>query len=83
MLMTINSGNVAGCDYRQDDIVHLVSHAQTIRDKGQQFVFSNFHAVKNFAEFFNDLNRLTEIDWKIFFEAPLYGGMVQVLFQSP
>ena len=22
MLMTINSGNVPGCDYRQDDIVH-------------------------------------------------------------
>src|SRR5215203_696208 len=23
MLRTINSGNVPGCDYRQDDIVHL------------------------------------------------------------
>ena len=39
MLMTINSGNVAGCDYRQDDIVHLVSQAQTVRDGGHQFVF--------------------------------------------
>jgi ssDNA thymidine ADP-ribosyltransferase, DarT len=31
MLFAINNGNVAGCDYRQDDIVHLVSNAQAIR----------------------------------------------------
>jgi hypothetical protein len=74
MLMTINSGNVAGCDYRQDDIVHLASNAQIIRDGGHQFVFSDLHAAKDFAEFFSDLAQLDQIDWRIFFEAPLIEG---------
>jgi hypothetical protein len=74
MLMTINSGNVDGCDYRQDDIVHLASNAQLVRDGKHQFVFSNLHAAKDFAEFFTDLAQLDEIDWSIFFEAPLIEG---------
>lgn len=80
MLMTINSGNVAGCDFRQDDIVHLVSHAQSVRDGGHRFVFSNLHAVKDFAEFFNNLLRLDEIDWRIFFENPLLEGYCKYWF---
>jgi hypothetical protein len=74
MLMTINSGNVAGCDYRQDDIVHLVSTAQAVHDGGHRFVFSDLHAAKDFAEFFGDLSRLDEIEWPLFFEAPLLAG---------
>ena len=74
MLFTINSGNVEGCDYRQDDIVHLVSQDKTYRDGGHTFAFSNLHAVKGFAEFFNDLSRLDEIDWSVFFEEPLVEG---------
>lgn len=74
MLFTINNGNVEGCDYRQDDIVHLASNAQAVRDGGYHFAFSNLHAVKGFAEFFNDLNQLDQIDWSIFFEDPRLEG---------
>jgi hypothetical protein len=74
MLLTIDRGNVPDCDYRQDDIVHLVSHAQTIRDGGPRFVFSDVHAALDIAQFFDDLAHLEEIDWRIFFEAPLLGG---------
>ncbi len=74
MLMTINGGNVPGCDYRQDDIVHLASNAQFIRDGGNKFVFSDLHAAKDFSEFFNDLKDLDKIDWSIFFENPLIEG---------
>lgn len=80
MLMTINSGNVAGCDFRQDDIVHLVSYAQSILDGGHRFVFSDLHAVKDFAEFFDNLSRLGEIDWHIFFESPLLEGYCKYWF---
>jgi hypothetical protein len=83
MLFTINNGNVEGCDYRQDDIVHLASHAQTIRDGGHTFAFSNLHAVKGFAEFFNDLSRLDQIDWSVFFEAPLIEGFCQYWHSRP
>ena len=74
MLFTINNGNVPNCDYRQDDIVHLVSQAQAIRGAGQRFVFSDIHAALDYARFFDDLTRLDEIQWRIFFEAPSLEG---------
>ena len=74
MLFTINQGNVPGCDYRQDDIVHLVSTAQEIRRQGKRFVFSDIHAALDYARFFDDLNDLLEIEWQIFFEEPRRDG---------
>lgn len=82
MLMTINSGNVEGCDYRQDDIVHLVTHAQAINDAGHRFVFSDFHAALPIADFFDDLACLDKIDWPIFFEPPLIQGYCKYWFSS-
>ena len=67
MLYTINNGNVPDCNYRQDDIVHLVAHAQSV---GDRFVFSDMHAAFDYARFFDDLAQLSEIDWRIFFESP-------------
>lgn len=77
MLSTINQGNVEGCDYRQDDIVHLVTSAEEVVAAGAQFVFTNYHAVKAFAEFFDDLDDLDNIDWELFFEAPRLEGYCQ------
>ncbi|WP_322516447.1 DUF4433 domain-containing protein [Rhodopseudomonas palustris] len=77
MLYTINQGNVPGCDYRQDDIVHLASTAQIVGDGGHRFVFSDIHAALDYARFFDDLASLAKIDWRIFFEAPLREGYCQ------
>lgn len=77
MLRTIDGGNVPGCDYRQNDIVHLVTTAELAIDSGCDFVFTNYHAVKAFAEFFGDLNSLDQIDWELFFEAPRLEGYCQ------
>lgn len=74
MLMAINGGRVPNCDYRQADIVHLVSEAQSVPKLGRPFVFSDVHAVFDYAQFFEDLERLDEIDWSIFFEPPLRDG---------
>jgi hypothetical protein len=74
MLFTINQGNVPGCDYRQDDIVHLVSTAQEIWRQGKRFVFSDIHAALDYARFFDDLHDLGEIEWQIFFEEPRRDG---------
>lgn len=74
MLMTLEGGNVAGCAYKQDDIVHIVSTVEQVVAHQQPFVFKNFHAVKAYAEFFADLADLDKIDWEIFFESPRLGG---------
>jgi hypothetical protein len=68
MLKTIDSGNVEGCDYRQDNIVHLATTVEAIVAAGLPFVFTNYHAVKAFAEFFGDQKDLDKIDWELFFE---------------
>jgi ssDNA thymidine ADP-ribosyltransferase, DarT len=74
MLFTINQGNVPGCDYRQGDIVHLVSDAQLIRDLARPFVFSDIHAALDYARFFDDLRDLDQVEWTIFFEPPQRDG---------
>ena len=74
MLYTINNGNVPDCNYRQDDIVHLVAQAQSVHNGGHRFVFSDIHAALDYARFFDDLAQLSEIDWRIFFEHPQIGG---------
>ena len=74
MLMAINGGHVPGCDYRQADIVHLVAEAQTVQKLGRPFVFSDVHAVFDYAEIFDDLEKLDEIEWSIFFEYPQQEG---------
>jgi hypothetical protein len=74
MLYTINNGNVPDCNFRQDDIVHLVAHAQAILVGGHRFVFSDIHAALDYARFFDDLAQLTEVDWRIFFEPPRMEG---------
>jgi hypothetical protein len=74
MLKTIDSGNVAGCDYRQDDIVHLTTTVEAVVAASLPFVFTNYHAVKAFAEFFANQKDLDKIDWELFFEQPQVGG---------
>ena len=74
MLKTIDSGNVPGCAYKQDDIVHLTTTVKAIAEAGLPFVFTNYHAVKAFADFFGDQKDLDKIDWELFFEAPRLAG---------
>ena len=74
MLMTIDKGNVPGCDLTQNDIVYLTTTAQIIANQGAPFVFTDYHAVMAIASFFSDLNDLNQINWSIFFEHPLLGG---------
>lgn len=74
MLFTINRGNVPGCDYRQDDIVHLRTTVQRVVDDELDFVFYNYNAATAMAECFDNLEDLTQIDWELFFESPLCDG---------
>jgi hypothetical protein len=74
MLLTINSGHVPNCTYRQADIAHLVGTVEDVVAAKVPFAFTNYHAILDFADFYNDVNRLDQIDWPLFFEKPLRGG---------
>jgi hypothetical protein len=74
MLYTINQGNVDGCPYRQQAIVHLVTTVETVSEAGLRFVFYNYNATLDYADCFDDLDDLDQIDWALFFEIPKIDG---------
>ncbi len=65
MLYTISRGNVAEFSGGQDSVVHIVSTAQTVRNAGLRFVFTDGHGIMAFTEFFADLVDLDKVDWAI------------------
>lgn len=65
MLYTISRGNVAGFSGGQDSVVHIVSNAQTVRDAGLRFVFTDGHGIMAFTDFFAELADLDKVDWGI------------------
>jgi hypothetical protein len=74
MLKTIDGGNVAGCRYRQRDIVHLRTSVERVIEMGGRYVFSNANAAIAIVEFFNDIIRLDEVDWSLLLENPRIEG---------
>jgi hypothetical protein len=82
MLDAINRGRVPGCNYRQQDIVHLVMRAQSVAAAGLPFVFTDYHAVFDWANFYDDLGDLNRINWPLFFEHPLLGGYCKYYFSD-
>ena len=65
MLYSIHRGFVENYPDGQEPVVHLVSSAESVRDAGLQFVFTEGHADISFSEFFDDLADLDEVDWSI------------------
>jgi hypothetical protein len=65
MLYNIKTGWTGMPKRPMSEIVILVSSLRVFLQQGIAFVFSDRHAYLLSASFFNDLNRLTELDWKI------------------
>lgn len=49
---------------QQNDIIFLVSDTETILKSGIPFMFTDRHAVIQYANFYNDLGDLNKLDWK-------------------
>ena len=77
MLCAINGGRVAGCDWRQADIVHLESTVTQITPAGVPFVFYDRNATLAFSAAYTDLARLDAIDWDLLTEEPQLDGFCQ------
>lgn len=65
MLYTIWRDNVADAVGQHDNIVHLVLRAEEIVDAGLPFAFTDGHATMELSGFYDDLAKLTEIDWEV------------------
>ena len=72
MLYCNHRGNIANAK-PQAEIIYLVTTAQKIAATRLPFVFYDRHAVVGYAQAYNRLEDLKEIDWRVFFERPLDG----------
>lgn len=48
---------------KQNDIIFLVTHTETIAKASLPFTFTDRHAVVKYATFYNDLGELKNLDW--------------------
>jgi hypothetical protein len=67
----------------QEDIVYIITKAQIISKAEIDYVFTDRHAIVDYAEFYNFLNDLNKIDWDLFFEEPLKNGYSQYWHDQP
>lgn len=74
MLFAVNGGKVAGCDWRQQDIVHFETTVEMVTAGGSPFVFYDRNATLAFSVSYTDLARLDAIAWDLLTEAPPLDG---------
>lgn len=65
MLYAIYKGIVEGYSDGQKSVIYLVSVAEEIEKAKHSFVFTDGHATVAYTSFFDNLNRLSEIDWNV------------------
>ena len=63
MLYNIKTGHNGVTKRPMQEIAILVSSLREVHKQGITFVFSDRHAYLQAAEFYNDLDRLDQIDW--------------------
>jgi hypothetical protein len=49
-------------------LVYLKSTVQAVAAAGLRFVFSNGHGIAAFTDWFDDVNRLDEVDWNMVYQ---------------
>ncbi len=75
MLYAINGGRVAGCPWRQGDIVHFETTVQYVVGLGRLFVFYDRNATLAFSTPHTDLADLdSAVAWDLLTEAPQLDG---------
>jgi hypothetical protein len=84
MLYAINGGKVAGCDWRQQDIVYFETTVQAVTTNAQEFVFYDRNATLAFSTAHTDLSVLDEVvAWDLLTEAPQLDGFCQYWQNNP
>lgn len=80
MLSSVNEGKVMGCNWRQEDIVHLETTVDRVTAGGKQFVFYDRNATLGYSEPYTDLARLDAVAWDLLTESPRLDGFCKYWF---
>ncbi len=74
MLFTINNGNVPGCPWTQEDIVHVETTVEHIAGRQLGFVFYDMNAALGVARPYNSIQDLDKVAWDLITENPRLDG---------
>ena len=84
MLFAINGGRVAGCPWRQEDVVHFETTVENVVGVGHAFVFYDRNATLAFSTAYTDLVHLdTAVAWDLLTEAPQLDGFCRYWQNKP
>lgn len=84
MLYAINGGRVAGCPWRQQDVVHFETTVEKVVGVGNAFVFYDRNATLAFSTAYTDLVNLdTAVAWDLLTEAPQLDGFCRYWQNKP
>jgi hypothetical protein len=65
MLYRLHTGWVADYHEGQEPLIYIVSTVQRIVESGVKFVFSDGHGIARITKFYDDVEKLIEVDWDI------------------
>lgn len=65
MLLNLKTGRVAGYSEGQEPLVYLKTTVQSVVSSGCKFVFTDGHGLATFTSWFDDMNDLPHVDWKL------------------
>ncbi len=74
MLSAVHNGKVAGCDLRQQDIVHLETTVDRVTANEASFVFYDRNATLAYSKPYIDLTHLDAVAWDLITEVPRLDG---------
>ena len=82
MLKAIDSGRVAGCPWRQPDIVHFETTVPSVVAANPDFVFYDRNATLMYANVFTNLKDLDKVAWDLITEPPQLDGFCKYWFSK-
>jgi hypothetical protein len=68
MLFQLKTNRVPGYTEGQEPLIYLVSTVEAAMSAGCAFVFSNGHGIAAYTDWFDDVAKLGEVDWRMVYQ---------------
>ena len=84
MLSAIDNGQVSGCNYRQEDIIHFETTVPNVLERNQDIVFYDLNATLKWSTPYTDVRELpNKVAWDLITEQPRLDGYCKYFFSRP
>ena len=81
MLSAIHNGNVGGCDYQQEDILHFETTIPSVLSHSQEVVFFDLNATLQWSTPYTDVGEIpSKVAWDVICADPKLDGYCKYFF---